>query len=45
MFPKGKLNCISFYLTRVKLEFSIAIIHERGSNSFSKLGYFSTNFG
>jgi hypothetical protein len=28
-FPKGKLNCNSFYLTRVKLEFSISITHEQ----------------
>jgi hypothetical protein len=28
-FPKGKLNCNSFYLTRAKLEFSIAITHEQ----------------
>jgi hypothetical protein len=27
-FQKGKLNCISFYLTRAKLEFSMAITHE-----------------
>jgi hypothetical protein len=25
MFPKGKLNCSSFYLIRAKLEFSIAM--------------------
>jgi hypothetical protein len=28
-FQKGKLNCISFYLSRAKLEFSNAITHER----------------
>jgi hypothetical protein len=28
-FHKGKLNCIGFYLTRAKLEFSMAITHER----------------
>jgi hypothetical protein len=28
-FPKGKLNCNSFYLTRAKLKFSIAITHEQ----------------
>jgi hypothetical protein len=28
-FQKGKLNCISVYLTRAKLEFSMAITHER----------------
>jgi hypothetical protein len=28
-FPKGKLNCNSFYLTRAKLEFFIAITHEQ----------------
>jgi hypothetical protein len=29
MFSKGKLNCISFYLTRAKLEFSVAVTHEQ----------------
>ncbi len=30
-FQKGKPNCINFYLTRAKLEFSMVITHEQGA--------------
>jgi hypothetical protein len=47
-FQKGKLNCISFYLTRAKLEFSMAITHERWAlTSFlscASLALISVNF-
>jgi hypothetical protein len=47
-FQKGKLNCISFYLTRAKLEFSMAITHERwvltSILSWSSLALILVNF-